>query len=89
MPTTVQIASKTDLAGGGIQIEFSDGHGLTFQSLQEIEQNIAVYDNDEDLTKFLCISWWLARSSDLSNTAVIVGKNFTFDLSNANPIRVQ
>lgn len=89
MPTTVRIISKTDRGDGGIQIEFQGGRGRTFSDLADLQSQVLGNDDDLDLTQELCLAWWLARSADLSNEAVIMNKDFTFDLSNANPIRVQ
>jgi hypothetical protein len=69
-------------------IFFDDGSGLEFSSLaamQEAVKEVETLDN----TRKLFIGWWLARSADGSNTAPIVNKTMTFDLSNPNAIKVQ
>ena len=71
------------------RVRFSDGTELTFNTLAELQQFGSDLDTDPGMARVLAIRWWIARSNDATNTAIIVGKTLTFDLSNNNPIRVQ
>jgi len=42
-----------------------------------------------DFMAVMICAWWHARDADLSNLNLVLGKVLTFDLSAAQPIRVQ
>jgi hypothetical protein len=70
------------------RVRFADGAELEFASLADIKEAITSVDTTA-ATQLVALAWWLARSADGSNTNLIVGKNVTFDLSAAQPLRVQ
>lgn len=72
-----------------VRAQFSDGFELEFTDLEHLRLTVTGYDTDQTLTRHLCLAYTLARSSDLSNVSTVRNKNFTFDLSSNNPIRVQ
>lgn len=76
-------------ANGNIRVVWEDGHSNTFADLGEIRQYLAGLDTDPTMAERLLIAWFLSRSSDGSNPNLVTGKRLTFDLSNAQPIRVQ
>ena len=89
MATTVVLTDVIKEPGGRVLVRFQGGIELEFASLAEVQEFAQEPDLDEDLTQKLCISWILHRSNDLSNINPIQNKNFIFDLSAGNPIRVQ
>ena len=97
MPS-VRINSVTTLPDGRYQLRVTYNPGTPqeqnvlkgFGSKQQFLAAIAVASApDEETLLAHCGSWWAARSGDLSNTAIIVGKTFIEDWGNNNPIRVQ
>lgn len=88
MPTTVVLTEVID-HGNYIEVRWGDGTGRYYSDISKITELVTSHDNNEELTKDLAIAWALARSPDLSTIATIANKNFTFNMSNPNPIRVQ
>jgi hypothetical protein len=74
---------------GRLLVEFDGSTFLEFDSVQYAKDVIGELDTSPNMAQLLAIAYWLARSSDASNTAIILGKTLTFDLSNASPIKVQ
>jgi hypothetical protein len=89
MATTVVLRAFTKLANGTVSATFGDGSVMIFESLQQLLDGCRDVDLDQDLVKRLCLAYAAARSADLSNVASVLNKNYTFDLSAAQPIRVQ
>ena len=92
MAIQVTLTSLRINPGGDVDVFFSDGAGQSFPDVttavawaQEIDiptqQNI-------DAVKRMCLAYLAVRSPDLSTTAPVRDKAFTFDLSHAQPIRV-
>lgn len=89
MATTVVLTAVVKEAGGRCRVQFSDGSELEFNTLEEAKAWAREPDTDIFLTKRLCLAYALGRSEDLSNINSVKDKNFTFDLTNNSPIRVQ
>lgn len=86
---SVTLSGATKNADGSWLLRWGDG-------VSEYPVSIADYLNEptselQSLTtaRRLLIWWWFARDDDFSNTNLVVGKTLIFDLSAANPIRVQ
>lgn len=91
MATTVTLVSvvKEPAPSTRVLVTFDDGTGFEFASLADLTDWARSADVDVRLTKQLCLAYALARSSDLATVASVANKNFTFDLANNQPIRVQ
>jgi hypothetical protein len=74
---------------GHVDVVWNDGSSSQYPSLAALTAEIQEVDDDSDLTKKLALAWILARSPDLDPITQIQNKNFIFDVSHANPIRVQ
>jgi hypothetical protein len=70
-------------------VRFNDGTELEFASLGALQEWARQPDLDIGLTRRLCVAYALGRSADLSNTASVRNKDFTFDLTNNSPIQVR
>lgn len=88
MAATVTVQSVEILPNGSVNVVFESGHGFVFGSLDELKAAVGQVD-DRDNTQLVAMGWWLARQPDGSNTALVVGKTFTFDLSSPQLLRVQ
>ena len=77
------------LGDGRIKVVWEDGHSNLFLNLNEVKAYIADLDANPVTAEQLLIAWFLARQPDGGNPSVVEGKRLTFDLSAANPIRVQ
>ena len=88
MPTTVILIGVVR-EGDKYFVQFDDGTLLEFNDLESLTNFAIGVDDDPDLTQKLCLAYALKRSSDLSNINPIQGKDFIFDLSAGNPIKVQ
>lgn len=88
MPSSVTVvAIRRD--PNRIEVIFDDGSGVGAPSVQLLSDMVVNLDTNRDTAKALAIAWWLARSPDATNDNLLVGKTLTFNLSAANPIRVQ
>jgi hypothetical protein len=88
--TTAQITAWTENPDGSIHVVWQDGSSTRFLNLDEIRRRISTVGGNRELTENLLFAWFLARQPEGKNAAtVLVGKTLTFDLSVANPIRVQ
>jgi hypothetical protein len=85
-----EITAVTKFASGNVKtLTFADGNTLFFG---DDPNSIFEYYNplqNADVAKQLMIAWWAARSPEFTNTNLVIGKRLTFDLSAANPIKVQ
>jgi hypothetical protein len=75
--------------GTAITFQFADGSGLEFGSLDDVKTHLREMDSDRHHAQCLLIGWFLARQPEASNVSIVEGKTMTFDLSAANPLRVQ
>lgn len=89
MAVNALLADWQVLGDGKIKIVWEDGHSNLFLNLDEVKAYIRELDADPVTAERLLIAWFLARSADGSNTNLVEGKRLTFDLANAQPIRVQ
>ena len=91
MPTTVVLTDVifAESPSTKIRVRWGDGTESEYSSLEGLINSVVELDQDELFAKNLALGWVLARSADLSNIATIRNKDFTFDLSNPSPIRVQ
>lgn len=91
MATSVTLTSvvKEPAPSTRVLVNFADGTSFEFVSLADLADWARSEDMDVRLTKQLCVAYALARSADLSSVASVANKNFTFDLTNNQPIRVQ
>lgn len=83
--------SITKDAQGRFTISWADGFTWGPMSLENIKEIIGG-DNPVDSpenTKRAFLAYWLHKSADGSNTANIVNKTLTFDLSAQSPWRIQ
>lgn len=88
MATTVVLTKVEKRANGSVYVEFGDGSGIIYPHLDDLKLDARAPDTNVDLTKKLVLAYALARSENLTNVASIQGKQFIFDLTNNNPIRV-
>jgi hypothetical protein len=86
MALTVGITSITKTANKW-NVEFNDGMVYHFSGLADVKEWIKDFDHPE-IAKRIAMAYWIAKNPDGSNPASLVGKTMTFDLTNANPIRV-
>ncbi len=89
MPTTVVITDIVHASSGKVFVRYASGTEKEFASLEELTQEIQGLDDDEGTTEDLALAWILARQPSLVNINPIKGKNFIYDLSSPNPIKVQ
>lgn len=89
MPTTVTLTDVLKPAGGRIYINFADGTQLEFNSLADVQAWATEADLNRTLVQQFCVAFAMARSADLNNIAIVKNKNFTLDLSDNAPIKVQ
>lgn len=74
--------------GPPCRIRFADGTEFQFDSVGDM----VAYANaaeEQTLVQRMCIAYLAARSSGLTNPASTLNKDFIFDLSAPQPIRVQ
>ena len=74
---------------GVITVTWVDGHQSQYDNMALLKSLIAELDAVPTNAELILMGWFLARSSDASNVNLVEGKKVTFDLSAANPIRVQ
>lgn len=74
---------------GSIKVVWEDGHSNSFLNLEEVQAHIASLGSDNTVSERLLLAWFLARQPAGGNVNIVEGKRLTFDLSAANPIRVQ
>ena len=89
MPSTVVMDGVIIQPDGKVLVNFVGGNQLEFESLAAIDEAIAEIDSDVSTTQMMALGYLKARQPDLSNTAILDGKNFTYDLSAPQPIKVQ
>ncbi len=89
MSVVAEITTWENLPNGMIKITYLDGHSNLFANLDEVKDYIRTLDTNPVTAEQLLIGWFLARSTDASNTNLVNGKRLTFDLSATNQIRVQ
>lgn len=90
MATTVvlQDVIGEEQPAGTVRVFWADGTAQEFPNFDALTTWALGPDKDQGLTQRMCVAYALARSPDLSNIAPVKGKNFVFDLSHAQPIRV-
>jgi hypothetical protein len=81
------ILRSVTTANGKVYATFSDGTGIEFGSMADVQGAIdsAV---SLDQTRILCLAWAKARSSNLSNINTVKDKRFVVDFSHSQPVRV-
>lgn len=84
--TCVKIDKRPD---GQIWVTWGDGSTQYFPSLADVQAVGNEWAQNPESAQMLMLRFGLARSPDLSNTATIVGKSLTLDLSANNPIVVR
>jgi hypothetical protein len=94
MATTVVLSNviKEPAPSTRCRVQFTDGTELEFGTLAELREWALGIDSGPmgaELTRRMCLARLLALSPELTNINQIQGKNFTFDLTNAQPVRVQ
>lgn len=87
--TTVVLTAVIKDPDGRVRVRFADGSEREFGSLAMLRSVVLRRDQDVGLTQDLCLAYALARSADLSNVNSVANKSFIFDLSVAQPIKVQ
>ena len=87
---TVTLVSikKADPPRTTVYANFSNGDQIEFESLAAIDQAAREMQNTEK-TYLVCVCYAKARSADLSNIQTVANKQFTFDLTAQQPIKVQ
>jgi hypothetical protein len=88
MAVSVTASAFSIAQDGSVTVTYSDGGGHVYGSLNDMKMAIADIET-RDVAERLFLGWFLARSANATNTAIFLGKTFTFDLTNNNPIRVQ
>ena len=88
MPSTV-VLTQVIKSGEKVFVRWEGGDETEFASLAALTEDVREADNDIDLTRRMALSWILARQPTLDNIAPIQNKDFSFDLSSPNPIKVQ
>lgn len=88
MAEQASITRFTRKANGQVEVAFADGNTLFFSSIEDVKEFCRMIQT-ADTAKQLLLSWWLARSPDASNVNLVLNKTMTFDLTAAQPIRVQ
>jgi len=89
MPTTVVMTDLVIHPSGNIDVVWNDGSTSQYPDLAMLSEQVTKHDNNQDLVKAMAIGWLLARQPTLSPITVLKDKNFTFDLSDPNPIKIQ
>jgi len=92
----VSVTIDSASTAGPISVRYTgsvsgSGNGASWANLETLDLELtgSLNINSEYGALLLFMAWWKARSADLSNTAIAVGKTLIVDLSNNNPIRVQ
>ncbi len=88
MPSTVVLTEVFKPANGKVFVRYADGTELEFSSLAALEQELEEIDSNAGMTQMMALGWIHARQPLLNNINPIKDKDFTYDLSNPNPIRV-
>ena len=83
MATTIKLISKVVNQDGSIAVTFADGNGLSFNNEQDYLDFVGTVDDNVDLTYRICLAIAEAR-----NISVVLNKNFTFDVTEAQPIKI-
>jgi hypothetical protein len=81
--------SVTRNADGTVSVQWDQGEGMNFSNFDELKEYAFRNGDSRERAQQYLLAWWLRRSSDGGNESLIEGKTMTFDLSAANPIRVQ
>jgi hypothetical protein len=89
MSVTARLVSRFITPEGRVQLTFADGSGFDFANVQELRDTISQQVETMANAQLMCVAFALARSPDLSNVNSVLNKDFTLDLSAANPIKVQ
>ena len=89
MATTVVMTDLVIQPGGYIDVVWNDGSTSQYQNLDRLTEQVTQHDNNQDLTKAMAVAWLLARQPTLSPITVLQNEDFTFDLSDPNPIKIQ
>ena len=72
-----------------LEVIWGDGNSTIYNDVEELSADALAVDTDQDLVKKLCLAYLLARSPQLTNIATVKNKDFIFDLSAPQPIKVQ
>jgi hypothetical protein len=88
MPTTIILVKVVTRPDNSIYVEYSDGQGAVYNSLEDMAIAVTSIDDNSDFTKNLLLAFLLRRSPNLSNLSSVLNRQFTFDLSANNPIRI-
>jgi hypothetical protein len=62
-------------------------HGINIRP-EDLVAEMGQIEMEENVFRLFC-AWWSARSADFANTALVMNKNFSVDLTSPNPIRIQ
>lgn len=79
MAATIKCVSVS-YEGGGVQIEFEDGSGRTFNSPADVALSVVGIEAT-DLAKDLLIKAWLYRSSNAADPTWLIGKTLQLNLA--------
>ena len=84
----VTVSKVVKQPSGQIEINWADGVTQYYGSLDDIKQQIT--DGFTiDQVRLMEVGWWLARQPNGDNANVVTGKTLTWDLSLANPFKIQ
>lgn len=90
MSLTMRCTGITYQENGDISVQFADGSASNFTDLAALQDFAAqaVDPGNTVLLQRLLLLWWLARDANASDSAIIIGKTLTLDMSLALPLDV-
>lgn len=83
MAVSVHCTSVQVSANGRIYVNFASGNQMEFSSLAEMIELANAVDAPEmvNTAQLMLIKWWLSQDTEASNTALVAGRQMTFDLT--------
>lgn len=85
---SVGIKSLTQAADGRVAIEYTDGSGVEYPSMEGLEGRLTTVE-DAEFAKLIAVSWWRRRDENFSNPNLIKNKVCTIDLDSPQVVKVQ
>jgi hypothetical protein len=91
MPVVMTCTRATKSADGSVLIEFADGTGKQFGTVEELREFIADLDDGDkgrELAKLIMLARWLRSDPDLSDNASVIGKVVSINVGAPNVIQI-
>ena len=85
MTATIKSITKKD---GKVEVAWADGFTQYFSSVEDLRERFQEITSRDNL-RTLLLAWLVARDVNLTNVSTAANKTLTFDLTLANPFKVQ